>query len=265
MSNNLIVFQKYQLLKKLLQKFTKVSVAFSGGVDSSLLLFAAAATHNREDVIAIHGSSLLQKDVSEAEKFYQRQFKKNVCLNVIKLNPLGWPDFVNNDEKRCYYCKKKSYSEFLTYLKTQGDFVLLDGTNVDDLSDDRPGLTVIKELGIATPLVEVGLKKEEIRFLARSFGLLNHDKPSDSCLATRLSKKETISTERLNLVIKIEEILNKRGFLGSRARIKQETVMIEIRQKDFSKFTQRHNRLHILSECQVLGFKKVYLEISGRL
>jgi len=149
-------------------------------------------------------------------------------------------------------------------MKKEGIGFLLDGTNIDDLNEDRPGLAVLKELDIKTPLVDASLNKEEVRFLARSFGLPNHDTPSNSCLATRLSDMSTIEQKDMLLVAELEKELKKMGFTGCRARLKPRSVSIEIRQQDFLNFVQRHNRLQVQNICGKLGYKKVFLELSGR-
>lgn len=258
------VFQKYEKLKGILRSYANVAIAFSGGVDSSLLLYAAGDVLDRENVMALHGRSCLNEFESKVEQYYNNYIKKYARLKVIDLDPFSWSNFVCNDEKRCYHCKKKTYSEFLVNMKKEGMNILLDGTNIDDLNEYRPGLSVLKELGVKTPLVEAGLKKKEIRFLARTFGLPNHSTPSNSCLATRLKHRPTIMKEDLQRVAKIEGNLEKNGFFGCRVRPKKKTIYIEVRQQDFVKFVQRHNRLQVQSICKKLGYTEVFLDIAGR-
>lgn len=258
------VFEKYRKLKEIIRSYANVAVAFSGGVDSSLLLYAAGDALNRGNVIALHGRSCLNEDDSKVDQYYNKYIRKYARLKVIDLKPLSWPNFVCNDEKRCYHCKKRTYSEFMVNMKEEGIKILLDGTNIDDLNDYRPGMLVIKELDVKTPLVQVGLNKKGIRFLARTFGLPNHSTPSNSCLATRLKYSPIITEKELKKVAEIELKFEKMGYKGCRVRPEKESVFVEIRQEDFVNFIQKHNRIRVEGICHNYGYNKVFLDITGR-
>jgi uncharacterized protein len=258
------VFEKYEKLKHSLRSYKRVGVAFSGGIDSSLLLYAAGETLNRADVIAMHGRSQLNFDRSDVEILYEKCFRTLVNLKIIELDPLSWPEFVNNDSQRCYFCKKKTYTSFLEFLDSQNIEILIDGTNLDDLAESRAGHAVLQQLGVLTPLVNAGLRKKEIRFLAKAFGLPNSAAPSNSCLATRLSFMPKIEADGLQRVKKIETRLLAMGFDGCRAKPFQNGIVIELRQQDYVKITQRYNRLEILEICGVNGFDQVFLNLKGR-
>ncbi|MDJ0622760.1 MAG: ATP-dependent sacrificial sulfur transferase LarE [Desulfocapsaceae bacterium] len=257
-------FNKYEKLKHHLRAYESVGVAFSGGVDSSLLLLAAGEALGKERVTAFHGRSVLNSYETTIDDFFAENFKDIAHLKIIDLEPLTWPEFVSNDSKRCYYCKKKTYLSFFEELKRDGLNVLIDGTNVDDFDDDRPGLTVISEFGVKTPLADNLINKKEIRFLARAFGLPNHDLSSNSCLATRVKFAQSIAAEDLQKVKIIEETLKKMEFYGSRARPRGEELIIEIREQDYRIFIQRNNRIEVSKLCASLGFSKVLLDINGR-
>ncbi len=258
--------EKYTALTDVLKSYERVAVAFSGGVDSTLLLHAARSVLGQKNVFALRGLSEL---VSQAE----RNSAENVLTDMgvttqerieLALHPLIWPEFIVNTAERCYFCKKRMYKTFLVEMEKVGCTALLDGTNVDDLKDQRPGLRAIHELSVKTPLLDAGLNKEEIRTLARQFELLSHDKPSNSCLATRFPQGTVVSEEGLCLVEKCEDFLHSRDFTGCRVRPSENDVILEVNGKDMERLAISSVRVEIIHFLQSAGFVRVLVDLTPR-
>ena len=185
--------RKYQHLKEIIREAGSAAVAFSGGVDSSFLLKASVDTLGPK-VLALHARSILQHEDEQAVA--SALLQEMGCESLIhEIDPLAWPEFPANPQDRCYLCKKKIYTIFLRDIQSRELQYLFDGTNMDDLQQDRPGLKAIKQLKVRMPLVEAGLHKQEIRQLSRELGLKTWQKFSSSCLATRVPCGTRITNE----------------------------------------------------------------------
>lgn len=251
--NKLIDIKNYILTLK------AVAVAFSGGTDSALLLYAAQEAL-KENVLAITIDSPLIPDehIQEAIQFCR---KHNIRHKVIKINQLNIDDFSNNPPERCYICKKAMFTQIKNLSESLGIKYVCEGSNIDDLSDYRPGMRAISELGIISPLKELGLTKDEIRDISKRAGLSTHDKPSFSCHATRIAYGEAITFEKLGIIQRGEKFLNNRGFSPCRVRIHDKTVRIEV-PKD------RINDLYPLSDeiheyFTLSGFSDITIDEKG--
>ncbi|MFH1215993.1 MAG: ATP-dependent sacrificial sulfur transferase LarE [Pseudomonadota bacterium] len=250
---------KYRCLLDWFSGRHSVAVAFSGGVDSTLLLKAASVVHG-EAALAFFARSSLQKSGVEARVVECcRQF--GVTLSIVDFDPLSWSDFTVNGPDRCYLCKKRVYSHFLSLLPQAA--VLVDGTNVDDLSRDRPGLQAIKELGIRMPLVESGLAKDEIRSISKELSLASWDLPTESCLAARIVAGVPLSAELLGVVKDAESYLEKRGFRGCRVRLDGASAFVTLFQGDRYRLAQLPLREDFLEILAKLNYAKVFLDLSG--
>ncbi len=257
---------KYTLLQQAIAKYSRVAVAFSGGVDSTLLYFAACAVLGRENVFVFHASSVLV-----AEKEHQSAVTLLAELgapldNIVEFHfePLNEPGFVDNTKERCYICKKMLYRTFLSESVKKKCDVLLDGTNADDMSGERPGFRAIRELVVQTPLLDVGLGKKEIRSLANQFHLSNHDKPSNSCLATRIPEGTIIEKHDLQLVEKCEEFLQDMGLIGCRVRREGDDAVLQMTQKSCQKLLSSAMKDELLQFVQRNGFARVLLDLNWR-
>jgi uncharacterized protein len=262
--------EKERKLRRTIERYGRIAVAFSGGADSSLLLRTAVEVLGPGNVAAFTSRSCLLKD-DEIEKvaswFPRQDLSAAEFHRFIDIDPLDWDEFVENPRDRCYHCKSRVYGLFLRQAGDMGFPFLADGTNADDLQSDRPGLRALRELGIATPLAAAGLGKGEVRELSRLAGLDTWDRPSASCLATRVPSGLSITGERLDLVSRAEKVLENSGFTGCRVRLDRcdaAAACIEVQRKDIPRITGERCRRHILAEMGKLGFSRVLLDIYGR-
>jgi len=252
-------------LQALLHSYGKVAVAYSGGVDSSLLLRMACDNLGTEQVIALHGVSCLTPgaDQKKAAKAVSGSNGMGCVYRAIKLTPLGWPEFVTNTEQRCYFCKKRIYGALLDEL-TNTNHVLLDGTNSDDLQADRPGLAAIYEFSIQTPLALAGHTKQDIRTLARHKGLANWDQPSNSCLATRIPGSQKITAIQLKQIMKAEQFLHQQGITACRVKPGINAITIEIASHDLQELTTGSTILKLAEYLLHLGLTPLPLDVRVR-
>ncbi len=258
--------EKYSSLLESLQAHGSVAVAFSGGVDSSILLHAALSALGPDKVFVLRSLSELvsQRERNNANKVLNELHIDSTRKLEVELHPLIWPEFVANTPDRCYFCKKRMYQAFQQLLEKTGCSVILDGSNVDDLKSHRPGFRAIHELDIQTPLLDAGLSKDEIRALARSYSLSTHAKPSNSCLATRLPEGERINGPALKLVEECEDFLLSRDFLGCRVRPEKETVLLELMGNDVERLVTSPVRIEIMHFFQSRGFERVLVDLKSR-
>ncbi len=253
---------KYQLLRNKIKDLKKVTIAFSGGVDSSLLLMVALKELGKENVLAILADSPIR-----LRKNYQRakQMLKDLELNykIIKTDELANQSFRKNDKLRCYYCKYEMFKNIRRIAENEGMSNIIDGTNFDDVVVDyRPGLKALKEFEIISPLKEAGLSKEEIRKLSRDLDLPTWDQPSDTCLATRIAYGMEINSERLRKVREIEDFLAKYKLKEFRARMHDEnSIRLEVQAEDVPIII--NNRSDIYRKISEYGFNYVSLDLKG--
>jgi uncharacterized protein len=257
------VSRKYWQLQGILSHYKRVAVAFSGGVDSSFLLYAACVTLGPSAVHAFHAKSELLPPL-EAERVERTVKDRGCSFHPIEIKPFSWPEFVANGPDRCYLCKKKIYQTFLTDYTFPKDALLFDGTNSDDLGLDRPGLQAVSELEVQTPLADAGFTKKEIRLLSREFALSTWDAYASSCLATRIAHNEPITRDKILLVSQCEALLQKKGFMGVRVRLSKEVASIVVQQNDLCEIEKKHVFSSIKNDFLRLGLSKVVADFQGR-
>lgn len=255
--------RKYQQVKKLLLGYGRVAVAFSGGVDSSLLVKIGHDTMGN-GLLALFADSLLQPE-EEREGALATAQEIGATLEVVQFAPLALPEFSNNPVDRCYYCKKAIFSAFLDKAGHRHIPCLVDGTNSDDRHQYRPGGRALAELGVKSPLAEAGLNKEEIRRLSRALGLTTWNKPSASCLATRIPAGTPITASALTLVDKAERYLHGLGYHGCRVRLSSAgNAFLELAGGDIARLGAQGDATKVRDHLNSLGVGKVFLDLLER-
>ena len=254
---------KKKNLEEILGRESRAAIACSGGVDSTLLLKVAFDVLGPENTMAVFAETPLLPP-GEAEEARKTVNNIGSQLLTVNLDPLSWPEFTKNSRDRCYLCKKKIYETFREQLAGLDFCILMDGTNLDDLSDDRPGLKALEELDVKTPLAEAQLTKDEVRQLSRDLGLPNWNKYSSSCLATRVATGQQISNEKLAIINKCENFLQTLDFWGCRVRIADNSTIIELQQDDMVRFVQESVRQKVVKKFNDFGIEKVTLDMRGR-
>jgi len=246
-------------LRKRLQSLGGCAVAFSGGLDSSFLLHAAVQALGRKAA----AFTLVTEYVPEAELREARRFAEGLGARHVVLE-VPFPEAIRrNPRDRCYLCKRELFSRIREESRRLGIEHVVDGTNRDDLGEDRPGLRALRELGIGSPLAETGFGKAEIRRQAKRLGLGVWDKPACACLLTRLPFDVPVTREALARVEKAEAVLRDRGFRSVRVRSHGELARIEVAREERSKLFDEGLMDGLGAALEALGFVYVTFDLRG--
>jgi len=238
-------------------------VAFSGGVDSSFLLAAAVAAVGKKKVLAILGESPLRPE-RELVKARRTAAGLDVKLHRLATGEMAIKEFLRNPPERCYICKRHLLSRAgAAAVQWHAESVLVEGSNRDDLHDYRPGLKAVRELGVASPLLELGFSKQEIRAFSRKLGLDTWNQPAFSCLATRIPYASPITEARLERIDRAETILMEFGFNPVRVRDYRDLCRIEIDRQKLSLLLDEKIRGPLLSRLKESGYRYVTLDLEG--
>lgn len=256
------VEEKLKHLISILRGKESVLIAFSGGVDSAVVAAAAKIALRDKALAATINSPLIPlEEVEEAVKIAK---EIGISHIVLEGNELEDPNFACNPMNRCYFCKKKLAVKLKELAKEKGLKNIVDGSNVEDLKDYRPGLLALKEEGVSSPLVEAGLTKDDVRKIARLLGLSIAEKPSSACLASRIPYGQEITLERVKRIAEAEKFIKKIVKVKQvRVRDHGSIARIEVDPKERRLFFNEEIMDKVSQKLHELGFKFVALELEG--
>ncbi len=240
----------------------KVIVALSGGVDSALVAYAAQKALGRQAIAVTADYKTLSQEELESAKTVCKEI--GIRHMIIEYNELDNPNFVKNDQNRCFHCRTELAEHLLRLSKTEKINLIVDGTNLDDLTEYRPGIIALKKNGVQNPLVESRFTKSDVRKIAREVGLSIHDKPSNSCLASRIPWGNTVTAEKLARIEKSEMMIKQLfGVRQVRVRDFGNSANIEVG-KDEIIFLNDEKKMSALKEyMNQFGFDTVLVDPSG--
>jgi uncharacterized protein len=249
-------------LLDLLRGLGRCAVAFSGGLDSTVLAKAARLALG-DDAVAVIGisASLAGGELAEAEQI-ARQI--GIRLETVATGELSNPDYQANRSDRCYHCKTELFTQIERLAQRVNTAVVVDGSNVDDRGEHRPGMQAARERRVRSPLAECGFTKPEIRELARFWGLPTWNKPASPCLSSRIAYGQSVTPERLAMIEQAERFLRERDFGPLRVRYHAGAMArIEVPVDQVSRFADPGFRREVVEQFKSIGFKYVSLDLEG--
>ncbi len=263
---NTYLKNKIDLLEVWFSKRKGSIVAFSGGIDSTLVLFLARKFQGKQNTIGVisNSESLKSKDFELAKEFCKTF---DINLEIIKTLELADERYSKNPENRCYFCKEHLFHDLQTVKDKYPEFDVLSGTNYDDLGDYRPGLQAAAKYKVLSPMVDCNLSKDELRQIAKHFNLPNWDKPASPCLSSRVPYNHQITREKLQQIEDAENILNDYGFKDVRVRHYGTYGQIEVKKEELEKLLLVENE--VLNKIKNVGFQNLRIDkeglVSGKL
>ncbi len=254
--------KKKNQLERQFSRYRRVAIAFSGGVDSTYLLYAAAEALGRENVLAVIGDSF---SLAERERQDAIALAAHIGVRHHLVDPGEFDDsnYLANPTNRCFYCKTALYTCMADILREHSLDIAFNGTNADDLSDYRPGLKAASDHGIASPLADAGLTKADIRALSKVAGLPTHDKPAAPCLSSRVQYGESITPEKLKQIERAESFLHGLGFRECRVRHHDNLARIEVPRDRIAELTEAATMAKVDAALREFGYQFVTVDLRG--
>ena len=253
------ISEKYLSLKSIINRYDSAVVAFSGGIDSSLVAYVAGEVLGNNALAVTSGSASLKRSDLQLAETLGKDW--NLSHEIIVTDELSKPDYRRNPIDRCFHCKTSLYTSLHVICKERGIDVIFNGTNLDDLGDHRPGLMAADNYQVCSPLVEAGFHKSDVRQLANELGLKNADKPQSACLSSRFPYGTSIDEQLLSQVEQAETVLESLGFTQFRVRHHGDLARIEVTEKELEKAMD--HRLHINEALGNLGYRYITLDMIG--
>jgi uncharacterized protein len=255
-----LIQAKLNPLENILKEMESVVLAFSGGVDSTFLLKIATLSHVRTMAVIGVSPTMPDQDFRDAEEMVKAL---NVPYRIIETSELESAYFRGNPPDRCFHCKNELFGKLSEIAESEGYRFVMDGSNLDDLDDWRPGRRAAAKYGVRSPLAEAGLRKQDIRGLSCELGLPTWDKPSSPCLSSRFPYGEPITVDALKRVQAAENFLKSLGFRELRVRHCGDTARIELREDEIPKMLQPEIKAPVVERLMALGYKFVTLDLEG--
>ncbi len=255
------LLDKQQKLESGIKSLGSVLVAFSGGVDSALVLAVAHSVLGRE-VLAVtaQSPSLPERELSSAVEFTRLIGAKHL---VVKTEEMSLPQYRQNNADRCYYCKSELYGKLQKIAEERKLLHIINGINLDDLGDHRPGIGAAREAGVVSPLCDAGFAKQDVRDLARKLGLPIWDKPAMACLSSRIPYGQAVTEKKLSMVEQAEDLLLSMGFKQLRVRHHGDIARIELNKDDIARFFANGLADSVQKQFSQIGFNYTTVDIAG--
>jgi pyridinium-3,5-biscarboxylic acid mononucleotide sulfurtransferase len=255
------VSEKLHQLQDLFRQMGRALIAYSGGIDSTLVAKVAHdVLGDRMVAVTAVSPSLLPEDLEEAKI---QALEMGIAHKLVNTHEMENPNYTSNPINRCYFCKSELYDTLKPLAQDWGYAYVVDGVNADDLQDYRPGIQAAKERGTRSPLAEVGMTKLEVRELSKSLGLSGWDKPAQPCLSSRFPYGEAITAEKLQRVGKAERYLRTLGWNTLRVRSEGDTARIELPAEQIPQFIRQTDLPALVHQFQAFGFIYVTLDLEG--